>query len=225
MDREPASPNFKKREALIQSIDTGSIIRHGNRTVKYSHTNNPFFPIFIYGTDTDTNALVTIELDDDDLPLVISSTLSSAAPPSTNVQHDQEPPWPPRSAKPPKDDGGLNKALQEIVEATGDPFLGILVKLHTSAGMSSQLIKRFEAKRRREISELLPGEKEYEEIRHTLHVFYQTKNYCEIPKEQRQNALRDMKAMEQIASEEARQAYAQMHYIFGLGASGTEERL
>ncbi len=225
MDREPASPNFKKRKALIQSIDTGSIIRHANRTVRYSHTNNPYFPSFIFGTDTTTNAWVTIELDDDNLPLVISSTLSSAAPPSKSIQHDQKPHWPPQSKKPPKDDGGLNKALREIVEATGDPFLGILVKLHTSDGMSSQLIKRFEAKKRREISDLLPGEKQYEEARHSLHVFYQTKNYCEIPEPQRQNALRDMKAMEQIVSETARQAYGQMHYIFGLGASGTEERL
>jgi len=112
----------------------------------------------------------------------------------------------------------LNRDLREVVEATGDPFLGILTKLYTKEGMSSQLVLRYDAKKRGEIKELLEGEKEYEEARHSLHVFYQTKNFCDLPNNLRQESLIAMQDLQKISDEGERQKIAERHPILGLNS-------
>lgn len=91
-----------------------------------------------------------------------------------------------------------------------------MAKLHTREGMSSQLILRYEAIKFGEIDELLEGEKEYEEARHALRVFYQTRNFCNLSSESRKQALNSMLKLRSIVDEDERQSIAKKDPVFGL---------
>ena len=215
-EKEPSQPDFDSRKALIARISDNTLVRQGNVTIRNVHPNNPYFPYFLYGENVETGESTSIRLDDDQLPILFEDDRTEKF--KSQSPKNIEPSGTDRSsisATESRDDI-LNRNLREIVEATGNPFLGILAKLYTEKGMSSQLIKRFDEKKRGEIKELLPNEKEYEETRHKVHVFYQTRNFCDLPSESRVLALSDMNQLENIADEKERQVVAEKHPLFGL---------
>lgn len=177
--------------------------------------NNALFPFYLHGINADTGAPDSIRLIDGDLPTVIRQE-----PPQTSFRAGADR----RSTDPTENrydsgkdyDSQRTRDLQDLVEATGDPLLGILVKIHTRRGMSSQLIMRWDQKARGEINELLPGERAYEEERHALHVYYQTEHYCALAPEIRARALEGMRRLAAIPGESDRQRVAETHPLFGL---------
>lgn len=222
-EREPSQPNFELRKALVARISSNTLVKHGDTTLRNVLPNNAYFPHFLNGENIETGERVTIRLDDNQLPIVLEgqkdeySVLQPKAKklePSV-ISYQATPPEPSEDL--------LNRNLREMVEATGDPFLGILTKIHTKDGMSSQLILRYGAKKRGEIKELLAGEKDYEEARHALHIFYQTRNFCDLPSDLREQALKDMLNFKSIVNAKERQTVAEKHPIFGLKPKAVEK--
>lgn len=209
MKEFPTQPNFEKRKEFAQLIKLGTRVRVGDKILRNVSVDNTFFPNWLYGINDATGASETIRLQEDILPTILnrSEAAAATAPPLTrrNQQAELE------------DDHNI-EALHKLVEVTGDPMLGILVKLNTKKGMSSQLIARWDAKKRGEIQELLPGEEMYERTRHDLHIFYQTTNYCDLPESVRDQAIEQMRDLGNIEDENARQEAARKTPIFGLNA-------
>ena len=182
------NPNFEDRKAFFEKANGGPVEING-RTLWNIRADNPYFPYYLIGEDRDAFELLTIKLDNNHLPKIVQKRQEREV---DDSQH-----------------------LRDLVEETGDEFLGILVKLSTKSGMSSQLIKRYGEKKRGEISCLLDGEKAYEEIRHTTNVFYQTKNFTDIPSSDRDTALGKMKMLQLITDDTERQRKALEDPIIG----------
>ncbi len=84
----------------------------------------------------------------------------------------------------------------ELIRFDGDPRIGVFTKFRNGKnGVSSQLVNRYEALARGDIESFLSGEVEYEVARYELEVYYETRNYCDIPPELREMALNQMLAL------------------------------
>jgi hypothetical protein len=195
-EAEPIQPNFEARKAFVEQLKPGDVVALDGVKIRFKSVNNRLFPFFIYGTDVQTGESRALRLQDESLPIVLEQV---AEPPPT------------RSAS-------MDREMQDAALAVGDPLFGLLVKLSAPGGMSSQLIKRSLDKRPGASVELLPGERDYEDARHELHVYYQTKNFVDIPPAEREQALREMRALSEIIDLKDRQDYALYSPLFGLRA-------
>jgi hypothetical protein len=146
-EAQPRQPNFEFRKAGVAKIGKSDLVKYQGVTLENVFVDNQFFPHFLYGIDTNTQQSVAIELNDHEQPQILNreklvgpklgeqkKTSEHSTKPSTKSQES----------------GGdfLNRNLKEIVQATGDPYIGLLTKVYTEGGMSSQLIKRYDAQKR-----------------------------------------------------------------------------
>lgn len=194
---EPRQPNFEARKAFVEQLQPGDIVELDGVKIRFKSVDNKYFPFFIYGTDAKTGESRALRLQDGSLPVILER------------QPVSKTPAPARSAS-------TNREMQDAVLAVGDPLFGLLVKLSSPGGMSSQLIKRSMDKRPGESVELLPGERDYEDARHELHVYYQTKNFVDIPPSQREQALAEIQALSTIEDIQDRQDHALYMPLLGL---------
>jgi hypothetical protein len=165
--------------------------------------------------DVQTGESRSIPLVDGELPNIVENVATSAM---TSVEAQNKVVEAPLLVEEASESSsqGMGSYMREAAMATGDPFLGLLLKLYTEEGMSSQLIRRSGERARGDIPDLLPGEQDYEESRHALHVFYQTKSFVDIPPTQRERALEEMLRLRDVLDEQDRQLQAGTHPLFGL---------
>lgn len=144
----PPPPDFESRRTYIQNIKEGVLIESEGATLKVKSVDNEYFPHWIYATNVETGESKSVRLVDGFLPTIIEATPSIETPAlslgggSSEATHTN-----------------MEAYMQEAALATGDPMFGLLVKLYTTQGMSSQLILRSGERARGEITDFLPESK------------------------------------------------------------------
>lgn len=203
------TPDFNNRQRFLEQVGPETAIELDGVVLVDVRPDSQFTPEFLHAKNAATGESVSIQLNDNNLPRIVRDGLQCFEDLET-FDFEESNNTRSRHRTP-----ATGNRFEEVMQATGDPLFGILLKFCTPEGMSSQLILRYSAIKRGEISELLPDEESYERLRHNLHVFYQTRNYCDLAPEQRSLALLEMEALAGIKELEQRQTLALHNRLFG----------